>query len=188
MKKITFTRKKSTWKFHEVKNKDATSFTNKNISTQQKNRSWTNTNHQAAMSMNRINFTRRNSRFKFHEEKNQDKTSFLNKENSTPEAAQTLISTQQVPWTKSVSREGKSMYKFHEERNQNVISFLNKIRTQQVPRTKDQQSTSSMNKIMLKVKVGCVKRVFKRWGGGVEIYDPVTETRHFKWDISENNS
>jgi len=61
----------------------------------------------------------------FHKDKIQGATSFTNKYQCTT-ASTNKISTKQVPWTKLVSREEKSMYQSHEEKNQYLTSYKNK--------------------------------------------------------------
>jgi len=113
---------KSMCKFHEKTNQRATYFTNKHQhlkSSQKKNQHLTS-------SMHEISFTKRKIQLQVSRRKNQHAISFPNKNQNAP-CSTNKISTQQVPWTKSVSRREKSIYKFHEEQNEHVTSSMSEI-------------------------------------------------------------
>ena len=61
---------------------------------------------------------------------------FLKKRSEHNKFHKYKFSTQQVPWTKSVSRGEKSMYKLYQEKNWHAIGF----------EIKNQNTTSSTNK------------------------------------------
>ena len=85
---------------------------------------------------------KKKSMYKFHKEKNQHATSFTNKKQDH-QVPWTKISTQQVEWTKSVSRGEKSVYTFYEEKNYHATGF----HKQKSPRNKFHEQKSTRNKI-----------------------------------------
>ena len=88
-------------KFHEEKIQHSTCFTDKN----QHSTSWTKKKNQyATSSIAKMSFTRQKSMYKIQEEKNQHATCLTKRKTNMQQVPRTKISTEWVPYTKSVSR------------------------------------------------------------------------------------
>ena len=122
-----------------------------NLQASRRENSTNNRIHEQESARNKFQEPKTRNRFheqnQFHEEKN-PRTSFTKRNIKMPEVSRTKISKQQVPWTKYVSGEEKSMYKFSqwEKINMEEVSRKNKsasqkfrelkINRQEVPWTK----------------------------------------------------